>query len=226
MQSRRLYFTNDNHYDSLSSSNIPPPPAPVCPCRKARLLQPYKPEPFMQPFRYHPNGMTFIHTARKRVRAPQAHIASSPVLPSPLVVPSSPLSHPKDSIGENSQTVAARQPTILTLMMRLERHEEHIDTILNHLDEFPLERIEQIEYGIEDELSLERIEKMKDNIEGLGNGRRKQMGHDDEIILARIRISTLEMLIEDIQIRHRSDMKNLLDMIHELKNHKGGPPDY
>ncbi|GJZ46661.1 hypothetical protein Tco_0594257 [Tanacetum coccineum] len=118
---------------------------------------------------------------------------------------------------------------------RLERHEEQIETILNHLDE----------------LSLERIEQMEDNIEGLGNGRviiqqdfdqletelqeactqialfqRKQIGHDDKIVLARIRIATLEMLIKDIQVRHRSDMKSLLDMIHELKNHKGGPPDY
>ncbi|GJX16164.1 hypothetical protein Tco_0216996 [Tanacetum coccineum] len=66
---------------------------------------------------------------------------------------------------------------------RLERHEEHIDAILNHLDE----------------LSLEHIEFMEDKIEGLGNGRRKQMGHDDEIVLAHIRIATLEMLIEDIQ---------------------------
>ncbi|GJU42363.1 hypothetical protein Tco_1195320 [Tanacetum coccineum] len=31
---------------------------------------------------------------------------------------------------------------------------------------------------------------------------RKQMGHDDEIVLARVRISTLEMLIEDIQVIH------------------------
>ncbi|GJZ54533.1 hypothetical protein Tco_0609418 [Tanacetum coccineum] len=117
----------------------------------------------------------------------------------------------------------------------LERHEEQIETILNHLDELPLERIEH----------------MEDKIEGLGNGRviiqrdfdqletelqeartqiagfqRKQMGHDDEIVLARVRTSTLEILIEDIQIRHRSDMKSLLDKIHELKNHKGGPPDY
>ncbi|GJS51940.1 putative reverse transcriptase domain-containing protein [Tanacetum coccineum] len=93
--------------------------------------------------------------------------------------------------------------------MHLERHEEHIDAILNHLDELPLERIEH----------------MEDKIEGLGNGRviiqrdfdqletelqeartqiagfqRKQMGHDDEIVLARMRISTLEMIIEDIQV--------------------------
>ncbi|GKC28825.1 hypothetical protein Tco_1036119 [Tanacetum coccineum] len=95
---------------------------------------------------------------------------------------------------------------------RLERHEEQIETILNHLDELP----------------LERIEKMEDNIEGLGNGRviiqrdfnqletklqeartqivgfqRKQMGHEDEIVLAHVRIATLEMLIEDIQVRHQ-----------------------
>ncbi|GKE02498.1 reverse transcriptase domain-containing protein [Tanacetum coccineum] len=182
MQIRRAYYaTNEESSDSLSLSTIPPPPAPVCP-------------------------------SRKRVRIPQAHIASPPVLPSPPIVPSSPLSHPQDSvpeeimlpwkrahflsppssptdlfvpplvfkIGENSQTVAARQPTILTLMTRLERHEEHIDTILNHLDEFPLERIEQIEYGIE--------------------GLREQIKHDDEIVLTRVKISTLEILIEDIQV--------------------------
>ncbi|GKF34371.1 hypothetical protein Tco_0107571 [Tanacetum coccineum] len=91
-----------------------------------------------------------------------------------------------------------------------ERYKEQIETILNHLDELPLERIEH----------------MEDKIEGLGNGRRKQIRHDDEIVLGRIRISTLEILIEDIQVHHRSNIKSLLDKIHELKNHKGGPPDY
>ncbi|GJY21123.1 hypothetical protein Tco_0393689 [Tanacetum coccineum] len=57
MQIRQAYYaTNEESSDSLSSSTIPPPPAPVCPCRKARLLQPYEPEPFMQPFRYHPGN--------------------------------------------------------------------------------------------------------------------------------------------------------------------------
>ncbi|GJS53368.1 putative reverse transcriptase domain-containing protein [Tanacetum coccineum] len=85
----------------------------------------------------------------------------------------------------------------------LERHEEHIETILNHLDELPLERIEH----------------MEDKIKGL-----EQIRYDDEIVLARVRTSTLEILIEDIQVRHRSDMKNLLNKIHKLKNHKEGPP--
>nr|GEV31556.1 hypothetical protein [Tanacetum cinerariifolium] len=50
--------------------------------------------------------------------------------------------------------------------------------------------------------------------------------HDDEIVLARVGTSTLEILIEDIQVRYRSDMKSLLDKINKLKNHKGRPPDY
>nr|GEV54919.1 putative reverse transcriptase domain-containing protein [Tanacetum cinerariifolium] len=112
---------------------------------------------------------------------------------------------------------------------RLERHEEQFKELLNHLYE----------------LSLDRIEHMEDKIEGLGNGRviiqqdfdkletelqearaqisrfqRKQMGHDDEIVLSCIRTSTLEMIIKDIQVRHRSDKKNILDAIYELKNRK------
>ncbi|GJV94637.1 hypothetical protein Tco_1546214 [Tanacetum coccineum] len=142
---------------------------------------------------------------------PQAPIAPPTVLPPSLVF----------KIGESSHKT------------HLECHEEQIKTILNHLDELPLERIEH----------------MEDKIKGLGNGRviiqrdfdqletelqeartqiskfqREQIRHDDEIILARVRTSTLEILIEDIQVRHQSDMKNLLNKIHKLKNHKEGPP--
>nr|GEX64972.1 reverse transcriptase domain-containing protein [Tanacetum cinerariifolium] len=49
---------------------------------------------------------------------------------------------------------------------------------------------------------------------------KKQIGHDDEVVLARVKISTLEMVIEDIQVRQRSDIRNLLHAIHELKNNK------
>ncbi|GJY47856.1 reverse transcriptase domain-containing protein [Tanacetum coccineum] len=82
------------------------------------------------------------------------------------------------------------------------RHEEQIETILNHLDELP----------------LERTKNMKDKIKGLGNGRKEQLRHDDEIVLARVRTSTLEILIEDIQVRHRSYMKSLLDKIQFVSN--------
>ncbi|GKB27587.1 reverse transcriptase domain-containing protein, partial [Tanacetum coccineum] len=218
MQIRRAYYaTNKESSHSLSSSTILPPPAP-------------------------------------RVRTPQAHIASPLVLPSPLVVPSSPLSHPRDyvpeeimppqkrahflsppssptdlsvpprvfKIGENSQTAAARQPTILTLMTRLEHHKEQIDTILNHLDEFPLKRIEYIEYGIEGlvdgrvmiQQDFDRLEiKLQEARTQIVGFQRLQIKHDEEIVLTRIRISTLEILIEDIQVHHRSDMRNYYDTL-------------
>ncbi|GJY37558.1 hypothetical protein Tco_0423922 [Tanacetum coccineum] len=89
----------------------------------------------------------------------------------------------------------------------LERHEEQIEEILNHLDE----------------LSLDRIEHIEDKIEGLGNGRviiqqdfdnleaelresraqitklqRKQMGNNSKIALARFRIANLEQIIKEI----------------------------
>ncbi|GKF24776.1 hypothetical protein Tco_0077098, partial [Tanacetum coccineum] len=156
---------------------------------------------------------------------PQAPIALPTVLPSSPVLPPSPLFDPRDFFHpeeivpprkrarflSSSSTDSSIPPHVFEIresshVTRLERHEEHIETILNQLDELP----------------LERIENMEDKIEGLGNGRRKQTGYDDEIVLARVRIATLELLIEDIQVRHRSDMKSLLDMIYELKNHKGG----
>nr|GEU73894.1 hypothetical protein [Tanacetum cinerariifolium] len=110
---------------------------------------------------------------------------------------------------------------------------EQIKEILNHLDE----------------LSLDRIENIEDNIEGLGNGQviiqqdlenletkiqearaqisklqRKQIGNNNKIALARFRISTLNRIIKDFQVRHQSDMNVFLDTIHTLKNCKGGPP--
>nr|GEV99345.1 hypothetical protein [Tanacetum cinerariifolium]GEV99354.1 hypothetical protein [Tanacetum cinerariifolium] len=46
---------------------------------------------------------------------------------------------------------------------------------------------------------------------------KKQMRHDDEVVLARVRISTMEMINKDIQVRHQSDIRSLLDAIHEFK---------
>ncbi|GJR97893.1 hypothetical protein Tco_0270067 [Tanacetum coccineum] len=74
-------------------------------------------------------------------------------------------------------------PSPISHKTHLEHHKEQIETILNYLDELP----------------LERIENMEDKIKGLGNGRREQIRHEDEIILARVRTSTLEILIADIQ---------------------------
>ncbi|GJY69414.1 hypothetical protein Tco_0472396 [Tanacetum coccineum] len=120
---------------------------------------------------------------------------------SPTVLPPSPVSH----------------------KTHLERHEEQIETILNHLDEL--------------------IEHIEDIIEGLGNGRviiqrdfdqletelhearaqiagfqREQIRHDDEIVLAHIRVSTLEMIIEDIQVHQPSDTLGALPLPPDERN--------
>ncbi|GJV34017.1 hypothetical protein Tco_1394417 [Tanacetum coccineum] len=118
---------------------------------------------------------------------------------SPIPLPQAPIAPP---------TILPPSPIESSYKTSLERHEEQIETILNHLDVLPLERIEHIE----------------DIIKGLGNGRviiqrdfdqletelqeartqisrfqKEQIRHDDEIVLARVRTSTLEILIEDIQ---------------------------
>nr|GEU92584.1 reverse transcriptase domain-containing protein [Tanacetum cinerariifolium] len=97
-----------------------------------------------------------------------------------------------------------------------------IETILNHLDELPLTCTEEMEDKIRgirngrviiqrdfDRLETE-LKEARIQIVGL---QKKQMRHDDEVVLARVRISTLEMIIEDIQVRHRSDIRSLLEAI-------------
>ncbi|GKB58378.1 hypothetical protein Tco_0914564, partial [Tanacetum coccineum] len=104
----------------------------------------------------------------------QAPIAPSTILPPSLVLPLSPLFDPQDFFLPEEILPTQKQARFLSSSSidssappqvfetgesshksRLERHEEQIETILNHLDELPLECIEQ----------------MEDKIEGLGNGR-------------------------------------------------------
>ncbi|GKB99858.1 hypothetical protein Tco_0985995 [Tanacetum coccineum] len=105
---------------------------------------------------------------------PQAPITPPTVLSSSPVLPPSPLFDPRDfflpeeimppqkraCFLSSSSTDSSALPHVFEIgesshKTHLERHEEQIETILNHLDELPLERIEH----------------MEDKIEGLGNGR-------------------------------------------------------
>ena len=45
-------------------------------------------------------------------------------------------------------------------------------------------------------------------------------GYSDEVVTAHVKLSTLEMIIEDIKNNHRSDIRDLLEAIQELKNSK------
>ncbi|GJS11322.1 hypothetical protein Tco_0368118 [Tanacetum coccineum] len=55
---------------------------------------------------------------------------------------------------------------------------------------------------------------------------RKQMGNNNKIALTRFRISNLEQIIEDIQVRHQADKESLLNAIYEHKNSQEEPSGY
>ncbi|GJT90242.1 hypothetical protein Tco_1079087 [Tanacetum coccineum] len=117
----------------------------------------------------------------------------------------------------------------------LECHNEQNEEILNHLDELSLDRIEHIEDKIEglrkgrviiqqdfDNLKAE-LQQARAKITKL---QKKQMGNNHKISLARFKITDLEQIIEEIQVRHQEDKESLLKIIYEHKNSQEGPSDY
>ncbi|GJT41866.1 hypothetical protein Tco_1244743 [Tanacetum coccineum] len=87
-----------------------------------------------------------------------------------------------------------------------------IETILNHLDELPLERVEHMEYKIEGlgngrviiQRDFDQLEtELQEACTQISGFQREKIRHDNEIALAHFRISTLELIIEDIQNNHK-----------------------
>nr|GEU61176.1 putative reverse transcriptase domain-containing protein [Tanacetum cinerariifolium] len=101
----------------------------------------------------------------------------------------------------------------------LERHEEQIEGILNHLDEIFLDRIEHIEYKIEG-LGQGRVviqqdfntseDELKQAHAQITKLQRKQIGSNHKISLACFRITELEHIINDIQIHHQAAIRQLV----------------
>ncbi|GJR63840.1 hypothetical protein Tco_0009905 [Tanacetum coccineum] len=146
---------------------------------------------------------------------PQTPIALPIVLPPSLVLPLSSMFDSRDFFlpkeilpakkraHSRSSSSTSALPQVFEIgesshKTHLERHEEQIKTILNHLDELPLERIEHIEDIIEglsngrviiqrdfDQLEIE-LHEARAQIAGF---QKEQVRHDDEIVLARIRVS-------------------------------------
>ncbi|GJX50495.1 hypothetical protein Tco_0277340 [Tanacetum coccineum] len=81
--------------------------------------------------------------------------------------------------------------------------------ILNHLDFDNLKKAELHQ-------ALAQITKLQ----------KKQMGNNHKISLARFKITDLEQIIEEIQVRHQADKESLLNAIYELRNNQEGPSDY
>ncbi|GJY53764.1 hypothetical protein Tco_0445428 [Tanacetum coccineum] len=104
----------------------------------------------------------------------------------------------------------------------LERHEEQIEEILNHLGELSLDRIEHLEDKVEGlEIGRVIIQQDFDIMEAelqqaraqITKLQRKQMGSNHKISLAHFRITELGDIINDMQIRHQVDVENLQDSI-------------
>nr|GEV57207.1 hypothetical protein [Tanacetum cinerariifolium] len=150
------------------------------------------------------------------IKVLQAFYTENSPIPPPIITPPSSMPNPQEFFLPED-----------LLSPNLERHEEQIEEIQNHLDK----------------LSLNRIEYIENRIEGLGQGRviiqhdfdaleaelqqaraqitkfhRKQMGSNPKISLACFKITELEHLINDIQISHQMNMENLQDSINKLKN--------
>ena len=188
-------------------------------------IEPYPIDPYMQTY----NGYM------------QACNGEIPLVPSLTLAPPSSLFDPRDFYVPEIAAPPRKKIRIIpptpprfeigcsSYKSPLERHEEQIEEIIDHLGKLSLKRIEEIEtkiYGLGkgrviiqkdfDRLASE-LEKARSQIDKL---QKKQEGHADEVVLARVRLSTLEMIIEDLQVNHKSDIRNLLDAIQELKNSK------
>ncbi|GJV04814.1 hypothetical protein Tco_1338383 [Tanacetum coccineum] len=132
-------------------------------------ISPFHDDPYMKVMQ------AYNATSNKSpIPLPQVPIAPSPVLPPSPVLSPSPLFDPRDFFFPGEilppqkracflvpfSTDSSALPQVFEMgesshKTRLERHKEQIETILNHLDELPLERIEH----------------MEDKIESLGNSR-------------------------------------------------------
>ncbi|GJY31594.1 hypothetical protein Tco_0415089 [Tanacetum coccineum] len=139
---------------------------------------------------------------------------------------------PRNTYSSSSITHLIGESTRKT---SLERHEEQIKEILNHLDELSLDRIEHIEDKIEGlgkgrviiQQDFDNLEaKLRESRTQIAKLQRKQMGNNNKIALARFRIANLEQIIKDIQVCHQADKESLLDAIYEHKNSQEGPSDY
>ena len=94
-------------------------------------------------------------------------------------------------------------------------------------------------------MSLGRIEEVENKISARGKGRiiiqkdcnrlenelektrsqifrlqTKYEGHSDEVVTTHVRLSTIEMIIEDIRGSDKSNIGDLLEAIQDLKNNK------
>lgn len=218
-------------HNSIPEEDLPP----------RKRTRPYTPPastdftPLSQPFE-------LSEEARAAIARYNALRSPTPDLPTPPRV---------FEVGESSHAASERQPTISTLLTRIERNEEQIDTALCHLDELPLERIESMEYTSEN--IIDKQAAMQQELGALNTGlqQTREQVHDlaelngqdipllysnnwlisqvlmmqnDDLVWAYHKIDTLEATVMDMQAQHQENTQTLLSMIADLDSRIGGAP--
>nr|GEX04977.1 hypothetical protein [Tanacetum cinerariifolium] len=104
-----------------------------------------------------------------------------------------------------------------SIKIRVKHHEEQTKSILNYLEELSSHYIEKMEERLVNGWIIiprdfdEIKTKLKEARTQIHELQKKHMGQRDKIDFVHIRISDLEMTLENIQVRHQSKMKNLLE---------------
>ncbi|GJT74500.1 hypothetical protein Tco_1041225 [Tanacetum coccineum] len=96
-----------------------------------------------------------------------------------------------------------------SIKMHLKHHEEHIEDILNYLDELSFHRIEKIKEGRINKMIIQRYgNELKTELKRIRTQiiklYKKQLGQKDKIAFAHYKISNLKQVIEEIQARHQT----------------------
>ncbi|GJU17429.1 hypothetical protein Tco_1145395 [Tanacetum coccineum] len=165
-------------------------------------ISPFYDDPYMKVMQ------AYNATSNETLIPPQGPFASPTVLPPSPMLPLSPMFDPQDFFLPEEILSPQKQAHFLSSSstnpsappQAFEIEENYHGTeIEGHVDG---RVIVQQDF---DKLKTEHQE-ARAQIAGL---QRKKMRHNDKITLARFRISTLELIIKDIQDRHESDMKSL-----------------
>nr|GEU54519.1 hypothetical protein [Tanacetum cinerariifolium] len=160
--------------------------------------------------------MKVIH-AYDTIIPPQVPIQPTTIMPpSPILSPIFKNSlFPRKYCHQRNEAINNHPPLLLPYLKHLrwekvsrktnlERHEEQIKEILNHLDKLSLDRIEHIEGLRNGRVIIQQdFKNLKTKLQEaraqISKLQRKQMGNNNKISLAYFRISTLELIIEDVQ---------------------------
>nr|GFA30059.1 reverse transcriptase domain-containing protein [Tanacetum cinerariifolium] len=160
------------------------------------VISPFHDDPYMKVMQ------AYNATNNEPPILPQAPIAPPTVLPSYSVLSLSPMFEPRDfflpeEILPSQKRASSRSSSSTLLYLKYLRFEKHMEDKIDGLGNGRV--IIQRDF---DQLETE-LQEARTQISGF---QKEKVRHDDEIVLVRVRTSTLEMLIKDIQAPKRTSI--------------------